>query len=223
MNKLKIFLSALFLLLSIMSGPASADTLWDYSPDATGGTLVDGNWLNKSSWQNFVEMVTFSNDVTLTSMDIFSSSLYGTIGMDVLVKIFSDSSSLPGTLLYSFTEGIDILDTDGTGTISDLTRKYVDFTDDILLGAGTYWIGMSGINTNLGQAGLSGVAGGDSAMAQLDGTSFSFIADITGDMAFRVYGNADNGTQPIPETTTMILLGSGLCALAVCGRKKFKR
>ena len=33
----------------------------------------------------------------------------------------------------------------------------------------------------------------------------------------------DNGASPIPESATLILLGSGLVGLAVVGRKKIKK
>jgi hypothetical protein len=184
----------------------AAPVIWDYSPDTTGGTPTN-NWQNISTGQNFVEQITLASDTTLGGMDIYSGTTWGRIGQGATVKIFSDASGSPGTLLHKFSETISVIDIDGATSLASTTRKHVDFTVPIFLTAGTYYIGMGGAG-EIAQLGLSGVS--DSRMWRLTGDTVQGIQNI-GDMAFRLFG----AEAAVPAPGALLLLGAGLIGLGL--------
>ena len=207
----KIFPALAGLGAMFLANSASAAIIWDYSPDTTHAALYQGSWSNQSGGQNFLETVTFASAVTVGGMDIYSGSSYGTVGQQADVKIFSNVSGAPGSLLDQVTETINTVDTAGTTSQSTLTRKHADLIAPIALSAGTYWIGMSGTSSELAQTGLSNVQ--DNSMYKLSGNTLSGLGTY-GDMAFRLEGAA-----AVPEPTTLMLLGTGMAGLLLTRRR----
>jgi hypothetical protein len=104
----------------------------------------------------------------------------------------------------------------GAGTGNN--RKYADFSGFDMLANVDYWIGMAGDGVSLTQTGLTGVAGGDSRMAQFNNNdTFSYFTSTgVGDMAFVLYGNA----SAVPEPATLALMGLGLAGIGFARKKK---
>ncbi|MEM1281860.1 MAG: hypothetical protein AAGG53_18020 [Cyanobacteria bacterium P01_H01_bin.152] len=104
------------------------------------------------------------------------------------IKLFDDGAGEPGNLLQSFATQIDIEDTDGADTVPNVARfgSTFDLTEQFILGPGTYYIGMSGENSDLGQLGLTGAsAPGNSKMWQLSGDTVLGETSLgVGDMAY---------------------------------------
>ena len=65
---------------------ASADIIWDQSPDTTGASITSPNYTNISLGQNFAEHVTFASDGSLTGMDIYIGRT-AVPNNDVVIKI----------------------------------------------------------------------------------------------------------------------------------------
>jgi hypothetical protein len=210
----KILLAGLAMGAVMFSGVwASASIIWDYSPGTTGAAIVESSWSNDSPQQNFGEIISFATGATVTGIDIYSNSYFGSIGQDVTVRLWSDVNGTPGTLLQEIFTSITVIDTDGaTGSVN---RKHADISPLLLTAGVKYWIGMSGTSEELTQAGLNSVA--DNSMAQFFGTTLSFIPNYVGDMAFRLEGDT---SSPVPEPATMLLFGTGIAGLAAVGRRK---
>ena len=211
----KILLAGLAIgLITFSSGVSSANIIWDFSPVTSGVPISADNWSNMSNGQNFADFVQFNADTTVTGIDIYSGSSFGSVGFAVNVRLWSDFNGTPTTLLQDIATTIDEIDTDGA--TSGLTRKHADISP-LLLAAGTgYWIGMSGTSEELAQISLE--TDSNATMAMFSGLSF-VTHTYVGDMAFRLEG-AGGSSNPVPEPATMLLFGAGIAGLAAVSRRK---
>jgi hypothetical protein len=57
---------------SFMAAIADAEIVWDFSPDATGTGIVTPWYTNQLGTQQLSEKIAFSDQTTLSSMDIYS-------------------------------------------------------------------------------------------------------------------------------------------------------
>src|SRR5262249_30423935 len=148
-------------LLLGVGGRLAADIVWDYSPATTGADISPpdppgGAWVNQAQLQNFAEHFIFSTPTQIDGMDIYTRPDFATVGQSARIGLRADGAGTPGALLADFTLPISIVDTLGTSGPNQV-RAHVDFTTPLMLMADTtYWIGMSGTTTELGQLGLSG-------------------------------------------------------------------
>lgn len=196
--------------------PCVGDLIWDYSPLTTGGSGTT-SWQNVSTFQNFAEVVSFANPVTVTGMDIYSNADIGSVGNSATIRIRSDAADLPGGLLFDFTETISIIDS--IGATAGNNRKHVDFTVPVPLAAGTpFWIGMSGTTVGLRQMSLLTNPPADSRIALFNGTTFQGMFNI-GDMAFRLHGDV----TVVPEPSSFVLFGLGSIGFAVIGWRRKRK
>ena len=180
---------------SFMAGIADAEIVWDFSPDATGAGVVTPWYTNQLGTQQLSEKIAFSDQTTLSSMDIYSYIDAGEVNQLVRIYIWSNNGGIPGVLLHEFDETVNIIDTQGTVSQPILTRKHADFTTPVDLPSGTYWIAMTSVTAgvSLGQATLAAVD--DDQFAWCHSGSFSSMSSIgTGDMAFRLHGTRPHNT-----------------------------
>lgn len=185
MRALPKLVAAIMLFVGLPFTQAAAAIIWDYSPATLGATGIAG-FNNQASGQNFAESVSFDANARITGMDIYSTDSLGVVGDTMTIRIWTDSSGQPGSLVTVFTEIISVIDSQGA--VAGVDRKHVDFTIPVDLAASTiFWIGMSGTSTNIRQMGLNTNFPDDQMMAQFMGTSFEFLTEpIVGDMAFRL-------------------------------------
>ena len=179
--------------------PASAAVVVDGSP--TGSPA--GVWSNASNGQNFLVKFTLAAQTNVTGFDVFTSNFYGGLGEAVRIKIRADADGSPlGSNLFSFDDIIDV-----STLFSGETKIVGSNFDAISLASGTYWMGMSGLNGELGWASFDN--GGPSQnpnQRQLSGDIVSRTPQID-DLAFRVRAEDQVGAVPEPATWMMMMLG----------------
>jgi hypothetical protein len=156
--------------LSTPAAAASVSVIWDQTPGATGGTPT-GLLENNSSAQNFGDPVSFAANTELTGFDVYTGYVVdsgvllddlGTVGTPVVITIHTGSASGPVTQIDST---IDVQGESGAppgtiplasgsgapGSTSYYVRAHPDLPSSFQFAAGTYGVGMSGENLELGQ------------------------------------------------------------------------
>ncbi len=211
-TRTKWSLTALILSSWLSSANAMPFVVWDQSPGAIGGTMTNSAFTNNMEDQNFSDLVRFDTDIRLSGMDIYMDFRQGSVGDAATIRIRTGSHV--GSL-FEFDEIVSLIDTDGTTiTIPALRRVHVDFSIPVNLLAGEdYWIGMSGTDDQLFQAGIKGGSGPllDNRLAWYDETDFVTFASDVGDQAFRLWGEVPVN---VPEHSTITLLGHSPKAIA---------
>lgn len=193
MKILKIAIAAATLAAAL---PAQAAIVVDGTP--TGPTVA--NWQNQTNGQNFLVKFTLGASTVVKGFDIFTRNPFAALGQGVKVKIRSDAGGIPAlSNLFSFDETID------TNTaFGELKIAGTNF-EGINLAAGTYWFGVSGLNSELGWSSFNnGGSASNTNQSQLSGDTILGTPGINS-LAFRIRG--DVGAVPEPATWLMLLFG----------------
>jgi len=186
---------------------AQAAVIVDMSPDAIGAPAPGFTASNVATQQNFLVEFTLASAAKLDGVDIYSDDLNRggsvALGDSVVVKLRNDVAGAPAaTNTYSFNSVISAIDSVGSSLNPSIQRFHADFSATPLA-AGTYWIGLSGVN----EIGVNVQFGFTAAPVWLlHGDSLAHRLPVA--TAFRVDGVAD--TVPEPGSLALLIAGSGL-------------
>ena len=182
--------------------PASAAVVVDGSP--TGS--YRGTWGNIVNSQNFLVKFTLAAETNITGFDIFTDNIHGSIGQAVRMRIRADAGGSPlAANLFSFDDTIDV----STPFMGGSKIVGTNFSA-ITLGIGTYWIGMSGLTSDIGWSAYdNGGPVQNPNQRALFGEQADPLAPNIRDLAFRIRGDDVTGAVPEPSTWLMLLFGFG--------------
>jgi hypothetical protein len=215
MNRVSALLAGLTLFVAT-AVPASADVLFSQTPTNTT------NWLSQTASGSSGYNQVYDNFIigaggTVTTVD-WTGLMFPSTGVvnDFTISFYNDSGSdTPGTLISSLNIAGDANQTEvgthGSFTIFDYSAS-VPFT----AAPGTqYWISIlaDAPDTLWGWSSSTGL---DSNMFQAGNDSV--LEPVATDVAFTLLNSS-----PVPEPSSLTLVGSGVLALAGFARRRFAR
>jgi hypothetical protein len=221
-----LIISILAVLLAV--GSASATAILALTVEHLGNRIIhdNGSWdtnpnLGVVSWSGSI-MDWNVNISTGLSKDVLGSATWPILDLN------SVNTGGTGTLRVSFS------DTDFTGSGLQNYNHAIGGTTDGTIATKSYFdlgntaFAHTTLIADLGTLGSGPFAGTDVGTFDLGvGTStysLTLLVDITHGVADGITSfDTELQASPVPEPTTMLLLGTGLVGLAGFGRKKFKK
>lgn len=156
---------------------------------------------NRADRQNFLVHFELAQNSRLTRFDLYTTPFLGEPGSAVTIKIRRDFQGQPGrSNWYEFQDQIDLAVDEST----EIRRAQIDF-DPVFLRAGSYWIGVSGTNQDIGWLSVAAEGPAAQGVRQLDRDHIQGTPGFF-DLTYRLHGVP---TQ-VPEPPAWLL---ATCAL----------
>jgi hypothetical protein len=194
-----VSLSVIVGLLAVSGSAMAQDIVWDYGPQ-TGPN--GGCWANNNTWQNFAERVVLDEATRINGYQHFTC-IDGISGMQFEIKFLADDNGVPGAEVARFEL------TNFDALMEGAEFRYDFRFDDVLLEAGTWWVGLDGVGFEAGQSSIN-PGPGDSLMAQFNAESYGFMTGV-GDQMFRLLGNSPRGCYADCDGDNELSLFDFLC------------
>lgn len=191
------------------------------------GLVYDNGAPNQVSGNEMTQWIqaedfTLAGSTTLTDVKFWS--VEGSYKGSIEWQIYANAGGTPGSLLFS---GNVAPTRTSTGTPVGFGTEYMnDFSvGSITLGAGTYWLALhNGQLTDTVRSEFywetTNSHGQPTGHEDISPFGDGFSYDNGQEHAFQLQGTTGD---PVPEPSTMLLLGSGLLGLAGYGRKRAKK
>ncbi len=196
---------------TLAAGAASASILASVADNSFGA----GNWQNQGGDQNFLVQFTLASAAQVTGFDIDTVRQFGALGQPVIIRIRNDVAGEPaGGNLFEFSDGISSRAAAANGQDILVGAQF----DAISLAAGTYWIGMSGTDSELGWSSYDYGVLVSPDVVQLAGELPLTIHPPIRNLGFEVLGTMAG----VPEPASWILMLAGFlgAGAAIRGRRR---
>lgn len=189
---------------------------------------INASLANARTYDNFVVSGT---GWTVTAL--FGEYLTDFVATEAYWEIRSGISvGLGGTKLHSGFDFITGITDIGSAFGLVHSRYEVSGFDSFVLAPGEYWFTMALVGTGSGSAFIATTAGFDGINAVSDGGAFfdshtlnityADASDALGAFSDFAYGVSGMQTSTVPEPATVLLVGTGLGALAIAARSRRK-
>ena len=179
----------------------------DFSPDATGA-IADSAFFNSLTFPQTIGesfLITSPTEISGGAFYGLTGGTTGTFGLgsDVQFAIFEDAGGLPSSVpLVDELTVVDAYDTAGASTAQGLSRYHATLANSVVLGPGTYYFSLVGVNDEPTAAASSvgyddaGLWFGQDLNIDLEG-GFAGV----GDVFFQL------DTAKVPEPSSLVIVG----------------